>query len=86
MEPIFGQGLSGDPELSKLVPQIAIDIGNGRQVSVLDAGHRLGDALVRSSTLKDAARQASRASRDGRRHRDRQARADLARVRRVGLA
>lgn len=58
MEPIFGEGPGGDPELSKLVPQITIDIGNGKRVSVLDAGHRLGDAIVRSSALKDEARQA----------------------------
>jgi CRISPR-associated protein Csb1 len=58
MEPIFGEGPSGDPELSKLVPQVTIDIGNGKRVSVLDAGHRLGDAIVRSSSLKDEARQA----------------------------
>lgn len=54
MEPIFRV----DPELAALVPQVEIDLGNGRSVSVLDAGHRLGDALVRSSSLKDEARAA----------------------------
>lgn len=58
MEPLFGEGPSGDPDLTKLVPQIAIDIGNGKRVSVLEAGHRLGDAVVRASSLKDAARSA----------------------------
>lgn len=58
MEPIFGEGPGGDRELSSLVPQISIDIGNGRRVALLDAGHRLGDAIVRSSSLKDEARQA----------------------------
>jgi CRISPR-associated protein Csb1 len=58
MEPIFGAGPSGDPDLAKLVPQITIDIGDGKRVSVLDAGHRLGDAIVRSSSLKDEARKA----------------------------
>jgi CRISPR-associated protein Csb1 len=58
MEPLFGEGPSGDRELSKLIPQIAIDIGNGKQVSMLEAGHRLGDAIVRASSLKDEARQA----------------------------
>lgn len=44
---------------SALVPKVAIDIGGGRSVSVLDAGHRLGDAIVRSSKkLKDDARAA----------------------------
>ncbi|MEY4512538.1 MAG: hypothetical protein RLZZ450_4660 [Pseudomonadota bacterium] len=58
MEPIFGAGPSGDAELAKLVPQLTIDLGEGRSVSVLEAGHRLGDAIVRSSALKDAARSA----------------------------
>jgi CRISPR-associated protein Csb1 len=58
MEPIFGGGPNGDPELSELVPQIAIDIGDGKRVSLLDAGHRLGDAIVRASSLKHDARQA----------------------------
>lgn len=58
MEPVFGDGPTGDPDLRKLVPQIAIDIGNGKRVTVLDAGHRLGDALVRTSSLKDDARKA----------------------------
>jgi CRISPR-associated protein Csb1 len=58
MEPLFGAGPTPDPELSKLVPQVTIEIGNGKRVSVLEAGHRLGDAIVRSSSLKDEARQA----------------------------
>jgi CRISPR-associated protein Csb1 len=60
MEPMFGAGPSGDPELAKLVPQIGIDVGDGRVVSILEAGHRLGDAIVRSSSLKDRARDAFR--------------------------
>lgn len=58
MEPMFGTGPSGDPELAKLVPQVTIDIGEGKSVSILEAGHRLGDAIVRASTLKDGARKA----------------------------
>lgn len=58
MEPIFGEGPAGDPELAKLVPRVTVDIGDGRHVSILEAGHRLGDALVRSSTLKESARKA----------------------------
>lgn len=55
MEPMFN---GTDPELGKLVPQISIDVGGGRTVSVLEAGHRLADALLRSTTLKDSARAA----------------------------
>lgn len=58
MEPIFKGGPDGDPELAALVPQVTIDLGDGRVVSVLDAGHRLGDAIVRASTLRDDARAA----------------------------
>lgn len=58
MEPLFSEGPNGDPELANLVPQVTVDIGEGRKVSILEAGHRLGDALVRSSSLKDATRRA----------------------------
>ena len=58
MEPIFGEGPTGDPDLRKLVPQIEIEIDKEKRVSMLVAGHRLGDAIVRSSSLKDAARAA----------------------------
>lgn len=53
MEPLFKA-----PPLSALVPQIEVVLGNGKSVSVLDAGHRLGDALVRSTVLKGEAQQA----------------------------
>jgi len=58
IEPIFERSESGDDELAKLVPQIEIEIAEGRRVSILRAGHRLGDAVVRSSELKDEARSA----------------------------
>ncbi len=58
MEPIFQAGPDGDAAISALVPQISIHIGEGKRVSVLEAGHRLGDAIVRASSLKDAARAA----------------------------
>lgn len=58
MEPIFQCGPDGDAAAAALVPQISIHIGDGKRVSVLEAGHRLGDALVRASSLKDAARAA----------------------------
>ncbi|MGH7073613.1 MAG: type I-G CRISPR-associated RAMP protein Csb1/Cas7g [Stellaceae bacterium] len=60
MEPIFKAAKTGQPEnpLAKLVPQIDIAYGNEKTVSILEAGHRLGDAVVRSSELKDDAQQA----------------------------
>lgn len=54
IEPIFGS----DPELKALVPQIVVEIEPGHSVSIFEAGHRLGDAIVRSSGLKDEARAA----------------------------
>lgn len=57
MEPLF-KLKGGDEELARLVPQIDIDLGGGKAVSVLDAGHRLGDAIIRSSSLSEEAQQA----------------------------
>jgi CRISPR-associated protein Csb1 len=53
LEPIFKA-----PPLSALVPQVNIRIDEQRSVSILDAGHRLGDAIIRSSTLKGDAKAA----------------------------
>lgn len=47
MEPIFKRDA-----FAKLVPQIEITFGNAASVSLLDIGHRLGDASVRNSALK----------------------------------
>lgn len=58
MEPIFKESKQSDNPLAKLVPQIEIDLGNNKSVSILEAGHRLGDALIRTTTLKDSARKA----------------------------
>ena len=66
MEPLFKRFPSGRGEnpLAQLVPQIDIRVTIAKTnetilVSVLDAGHRLGDALVRSSeTLGDLAERA----------------------------
>lgn len=60
MEPIFKVAKPGEPEnpLAKLVPQIDIAYGNEKTVSILEAGHRLGDAVIRSSDLKDDAQKA----------------------------
>lgn len=58
MEPLFTQA-----RFRHLVPQITISYGDpakgtdGR-VSILDAGHRLGDAIIRCTSLQEEARQA----------------------------
>lgn len=60
VEPIFKRADPGDPPnpLADLVPQIDIGYGEGKRVSIFEVGHRLGDALIRSSGLKDAAKAA----------------------------
>jgi len=60
MEPMFKKAEPGRPEnpLAKLVPQVEIVLEGERSVSILEAGHRLGDAIVRSSELKDVAQKA----------------------------
>lgn len=52
LEPLFKT-----PPYSGLIPQIEVDYGSGK-VSILEVGHRLGDALVRSSTLQKEAQDA----------------------------
>lgn len=56
MEPMFKL-----PEYGALVPQIEIEYGDNRKVSIFEVGHRLGDALIRSTNLKDEAQQAFKA-------------------------
>ncbi len=46
IEPIFAK-----PDYAGLVPQIVINAG--RPISLLEAGHRAGDAIIRCSALKD---------------------------------
>jgi CRISPR-associated protein Csb1 len=66
MEPMFKAVKSGSPDnpLAKLVPQIDIAYGNGKTISIMEVGHRLGDAIIRSTKesegfdLKRAARDA----------------------------
>lgn len=63
MEPLFQrapEGRTANP-LAELVPQIEFEIEAGRKVSILEAGHRLGDAIVRSSELREEANKAFRA-------------------------
>ncbi len=60
MEPIFKRD-----EFKHLVPQITIRFGNKAPVSILDAGHRLGDALIRASSLREKAVEAFAAYQNG---------------------
>ena len=53
MEPIFEE----EP-YAALVPQVEITYGNDKSISILRVGHRLGDALVRSTALADEANSA----------------------------
>ena len=60
MEPVFLAAAMGEPEnpRAKLVPQIDIIYGNEKSVSILEAGHRLGDAVVRCTALHHRVREA----------------------------
>ena len=60
MEPLFKATANGSDEnpRSTLVPQVTIRYGNEKSISIFEAGHRLGDALIRSTSLADEARQA----------------------------
>jgi CRISPR-associated protein Csb1 len=53
MEPMFML-----PDYAALVPQIEIKYDGNRKVSIFEVGHRLGDALIRSTNLKDEVQQA----------------------------
>jgi CRISPR-associated protein Csb1 len=53
MEPIFKRG-----DFAKLVPQIEITFGNAPSVSLMDVGHRIGDASVRNSELRSEVKDA----------------------------
>ncbi len=55
IEPIFAE-----EKYAELVPQIVVKAGD-KQVNLLDAGHRAGDALVRCSELQDDLHEAFRA-------------------------
>ena len=61
LEPLF-KAVPGKPDnpLAELVPQVEITYGDGdgKSVSILEAGHRLGDALIRSTKLAEEANRA----------------------------
>lgn len=59
IEPMFAVG-----EYAELVPQLVVEAG-AKKVSILDAGHRAGDAIVRCTELKDALRKAFEALKRG---------------------
>ena len=62
MEPLFKESANGASEnrYAALVPQVTITYGNDRSVSILEAGHRLGDALIRSTALAEEVNSAFR--------------------------
>lgn len=55
IEPIFK-----DEKYQHLVPQIVVQVGD-KEVSILEAGHRAGDALVRCSSLQQTLQDAFKA-------------------------
>lgn len=59
MENAFLPAPADEPDnpLAALVPQVTIDCGEDRQVSLLECGHRLADALVRCTELADEAQE-----------------------------
>lgn len=52
IEPMFATG-----DYAALVPQLVVEAGEKR-ISILDAGHRAGDAIIRCTELKDALQKA----------------------------
>lgn len=46
IEPIFKE-----EKYSKLVPQVAVEVSKEKKVTIFDAGHRAGDAILRCSSL-----------------------------------
>ena len=67
IEPLFMAPVNGAPEnpYASLVPQLMITIANDRSVYILEVGHRLGDALIRSTRLGEEASAAFRTYLDG---------------------
>ena len=66
MEPVFLPARTGEPKnpLASLVPQIEITYGNEKSISILQTGHRLGDAVIRSTDLREKAHEAFEAFQD----------------------
>ena len=55
IEPIFKES-----PYAALVPQIDVGYGEEKKISILEAGHRLGDAVIRCTALKEDAQKAFR--------------------------
>lgn len=55
IEPIFLKA-----PYSRLVPQVDISYGDDKKISIMQAGHRLGDALIRCTSLHPEAHEAFR--------------------------
>lgn len=55
MEPLFKATANGTDQspYASLVPQVTITYGDNNSISLLDVGHRLGDALIRSTELAE---------------------------------
>lgn len=60
IEPMFGEG-----EYASLVPQLIVEAGKEKKISILEAGHRAGDAIVRCTELKDALQKAFQSLKKG---------------------
>ena len=59
LEPLFKHTEDGqDNTRAALIPQVNITYDTDKSVSILEAGHRLGDALIRSTSLANKARSA----------------------------
>ena len=56
MEPLFKATVNGTKQnpYASLVPQLTITYGDNKSISILEVGHRLGDALIRSTELAEA--------------------------------
>lgn len=56
MEPLFKATVNGTQQnpYASLVPQLTITYGDNKSISILEVGHRLGDALIRSTKLAEA--------------------------------
>lgn len=59
IEPMFAES-----DYAALVPQLVVEAGS-KKVSILEAGHRAGDAIVRCTQLKDALQKAFQALKTG---------------------
>ncbi len=59
IEPMFATG-----DYAELVPQLIVEAGE-KKVSILEAGHRAGDAIVRCTELKDPLQRAFQALKGG---------------------